>query len=99
MRVKLQRWAVGLLIIVALAAQACAADWDKIGERRVTDRTDHDSVAVTIARGGFTALKLHVKEHAVRFYKVVVHYRKGGSEELELRDTIPAGGETRVIDL
>lgn len=95
----LRTWAIGLFMIVALVTQASAADWDKIGERRVTDRADYDTIIVTAARGGFDALKLHVKEHAVRFYKVVVHYRNGKSDELELRDVIPAGGESRVIDL
>lgn len=99
MRVNLQRWAFGLFMVLALALQASAADWDKLGEKRVNDRADHDMIVVTAARGMFTGLKLHVKDHAVRFYKVVVHYRRGASDELVLRDTIPAGGESRVLDL
>ena len=98
MRVNFQRWMIGLFMALALTAQACA-DWDKLGERRVSDRADHDTVMVTAARGMFGALKFNVKDHAVRFYKVVVHYRKGGSEEMQLRDVIPAGGESRVLDL
>ena len=31
--------------------------------------------------------------------KVIVHYRNGSSEEIALRANIPAGGETRAIDL
>jgi hypothetical protein len=99
MQSTVNRWALGLLTVAVLAAQACAVDWDKIGERRVSDRVDHDSIAVTAARGTFTAIKLHVKDNAVRFYKVIVHYRRGPSDELDLRDTIPAGGESRAIDL
>ena len=99
MRISFQRWAVGIFLVMALVLQASAVDWDKIGERRVSDRADRDTVIVTAARGMFDALRLHVKDHAVRFYKVVVNYRKGPSEELDLRDVIPAGGESRVIDL
>jgi hypothetical protein len=30
---------------------------------------------------------------------VVVYYSNGTSEEIEVRDRIPAGGQTRAIDL
>ena len=54
---------------------------------------------VTKRFGKFTALKIMVKGHDVHFQKVVVHFHNGSKEELTLRDVIPAGGESRVIDL
>jgi hypothetical protein len=33
------------------------------------------------------------------FERVVVHYGNGQNEELVIRDRIPAGGQTRAIDL
>ena len=91
-----------LLLVVSLlffAAPAWAQRWEPLGTRNVTDRVDHDSIGVTAARGDFTAVKLTVQRSAVRFYRVVVHYASGAQEELEMRDVIPAGGETRMIDL
>ncbi|HJQ66253.1 MAG TPA: hypothetical protein VJ816_07750 [Gemmatimonadales bacterium] len=81
----------------ALGAQA--RDWVFLGERAVTDRLDHDLIPVTIARGDFTAIKITVRRAAVDFHRVVVHFANGGDQEVELRATIPAGGESRAIDL
>ena len=33
------------------------------------------------------------------FERVVVHFANGDDQKIELRATIPAGGESRVIDL
>ena len=90
-----------------VAAFACAPrgyagqgpDWVLLGERTVTDRLDHDVIPVTIARGDFTAIKITVARRGVDFHRVVVHFANGGDQEVEMRNTIPAGGETRAIDL
>jgi hypothetical protein len=73
--------------------------WVLLGERTVSDRMDHDTVVVTGARGDFSAVKIAVKRHAVQFHRVVVHFANGTSQELELREVIPARGESRVLDL
>jgi len=95
----------GLLVIVfcgfaaALAAGAAASQtWALLGERTVTDRQDHDTIAVTGARGEFVAIKLAVRKRAVDFHRVVVHFANGEDQEIELRNTIPAGGESRTVD-
>jgi hypothetical protein len=85
--------------VVLGAAVAFAAQWVGLGQKQVSDRTDHDVIKVTAERGTFSAVKFAVRGHAVHFKKVVVNYKNGGKEVLELRDVIPAGGETRVIDL
>jgi hypothetical protein len=90
-------WLVIALVLVAVPASA--QRWEPLGTRIVSDRADHDTIVVTGARGDFTGVKLTVQRSAVRFYRVVVHFASGGREELELRDVIPAGGETRTIDL
>lgn len=74
-------------------------DWVMLGERTVTDRADHDTITVTAARGSFTALRFSVHERAVDFQKVVVSFANGGDQNIELRNSIPAGGTTRVIDI
>src|SRR5262249_6719269 len=35
----------------------------------------------------------------VEFYRVVVRFGNGTNEEVEVRERIPAGGQTRAIDL
>lgn len=88
-----------LITLLVAAVPAAAASWVLLGQRTVTDRLDHDSIAVTRARGEFSAIKLTVHRRAVDFHRVVVRYASGGDQEVELRSTIPAGGESRVIDL
>ena len=51
------------------------------------------------SEGSFESLQLRVQNAPVEFEKVVVHYRNGTKQELEMRDEIPAGGTTRTIDL
>lgn len=92
--------------IVLLAALGCAGgaraqgpNWVLLGQRTVTDRVDHDQIVVTAARGDFRAIKITVHRAAVDFHRVVVHFANGGDQEVEMRHTIPAGGETRAIDL
>ena len=73
--------------------------WDFLGQRKVNFGIDKDEIAVTLREGTFKSIKLKVKKAPVQFRKVIVHYRNGGQESIELRDHIPAGGETRAIDL
>jgi len=100
----LRHAAVMAFLILAMSTAAsqeiAAQGWTLLGSRTVNDRLDHDSIPVTAARGDFTGVKLAVgKASAIQFYRVVVHFANGGSQELEMRDLIPAGGETRVIDI
>lgn len=92
-----------LAVPLALAACASAArangQWTFLGQQAVSDRLDHDVILVTATEGRFDAIQLRVLRAAVDFHKVVVHFRNGGRQELELRQTIPAGGATRRIDL
>lgn len=92
-----------LFVLVALLGLSTAAAarlaWKFLGERAVSDRVDHDSIAVTAAEGDLVALQLRVKGHAVQFHEVKVHFANGDVQRVELREVIPAGGSSRVIDL
>ena len=91
------------LLLAALLPAAASADrrggWVLLGERSVTDARDHDTIAVTAARGDFRRLQLRVLDRAVQFHAVKVHFASGETQELELREVIRAGGRSRVIDL
>lgn len=91
------------LLLAALLPGAASADrrggWVLLGERSVTDARDHDTIAVTAARGDFRRLQLRVLDRAVQFHAVKVHFASGETQELELRDVIRAGGRSRAIDL
>ena len=102
----LHRYAPSAAFLVAVALLAggapplaAASRWELLGTRTVTDRLDHDSIAVTASEGRFNALELRVLRIAVQFHRVVVRFANGEIQEVVLRDVIPAGGRSRVIDI
>ena len=95
-------WAgVALMIVlgVVVSAPHADSDWVKLGERTVNHSVDHDQIVVTKSEGDFHRIALRVEGAPVQFYKVEVHYANGQVQNVELKDEIPAGGESRAIDL
>ena len=72
--------------------------WEMLGTRTVTDRVDHDTIAAG-RQGTFRALKIRVEGRAVQFRDVKIHFANGDKQDVALRNVIPAGGESRVIDI
>ena len=72
--------------------------WEMLGQRTVTDRVDHDTIAAG-RQGTFRALKIRVEGRAVQFRDVKIHFANGDTQDVALRNVIPAGGESRVIDI
>lgn len=76
-----------------------AQSWTLLGSAKVHGRIDHDEIVVTSLQGDFSAIKLFVENEGIHFERIVVHFGNGGQEQMIIRDFIPAGGETRVLDL
>jgi hypothetical protein len=97
--------ALAALAFVPLTADAWrhphhgAHHWEALGTLTVADHTDHDVLPVTGAQGTFRKLKLEVFDRAVQFRDMKVHFANGQVQDVALRELIPAGGESRVIDV
>lgn len=91
--------AIAVTIACAPARVAAGADWDLLGSRQVNDRADHDVIQVSASRGDFKRVKFTVRGASVDFHRVVIHFGNGDDQKVEMRNTIPAGGESRAIDL
>ena len=76
-----------------------AQSWTELGSAKVNGHTDHDEIWVTNSRGDFKAIKLFVHNEGIDFDRVVVHFGNGGQDVMQIKNFIPAGGETRVMDL
>lgn len=87
-------------LVMAVCGVAFAEErWQRLGSAAVNDRLDHDAIVVSGARGDFSAIKLRVERAAVHFVSVKVHFANGETQDVELRAVVPAGGESRVIDI
>jgi hypothetical protein len=71
----------------------------RLGDAHVDGSRDHDSIEVGRRDGTFRAIQLRVSGGAVDFDRVVVRYGNGTQEEVAVRNRIPDGGHTRIIDL
>jgi hypothetical protein len=73
--------------------------WVYLGQANLNGRVDRDRIYVGRGRGRFQNIQIRVDRAPIEFYRVVVHYANGRSEEVDVRHRIPAGGQTRAIDL
>jgi hypothetical protein len=90
---------LALVLSISVNAQSHTKKPVFLGERLVNDRLDRDVVAVTAGRGEFRAIQIRVKGASVDFHTVIVVYGNGRTQEVEMRNTIRAGGSSRIIDL
>jgi hypothetical protein len=78
---------------------AQAPKWKLLGTKLVTFRTEKDIIPVGADEGVYKKIKLTVKRSGVNFKDMKVHFANGDIIDVQIRRVIPAGGETRVIDL
>ncbi|HKX26279.1 MAG TPA: hypothetical protein VJ302_01175 [Blastocatellia bacterium] len=94
---------VGALLLLMGIGQASFAQgvnrWVFLGQTQVNGQRDHDRINIGRAEGRFNSIQIRVQGAPVEFQRVVVNYANGTNEEIELRDRIPAGSQTRAIDL
>jgi len=88
-----------MLVFAAGASATMAQKWVDLGSREVKDRSEQDTWHVGKDKGEFHRIKITVADKPVRFYRLRVTFENGTTQEIELRNQIGAGGETRAIDL
>jgi hypothetical protein len=90
---------VTLALGTACATAVAAEGWELLGTRNAGHGADRDEIVVTAAEGRFRQVKLTVSRSALELRDLDVHYADGTVQEVAVRRLIPAGGETRAIDL
>lgn len=90
---------VALALLLVAGTVGAGGPWVELGERTVDDRVERDVIEVTASRGQFTAVRLEVRKHGVRFLDMKVVFGDGTVQDVPLQTVIMAGGESRIIDL
>ncbi|MBV6654561.1 MAG: DUF2541 family protein [Mameliella sp.] len=75
------------------------ARWEKLGTRNVSYKVDRDQIVVTARDGRFSAIKLRVAKAPIDMMRCTIYFRNGQKQEVQLRQTFPAGSESRVVDI
>jgi len=101
-----------MLAAVVLAALACAPalakddkdkdkdkDWKVLGQAKVEQRAEGDEIEVGADEGVFKRIKIEAKGADIEIKKITVVYSNDEKEDLEVRDKIKRGEQTRPIDL
>ena len=73
--------------------------WHLIGTTHAGHSADHDSIIVNGPGDAFRRIKFRVRDATLNLRRLVVSYDNGASQNVETRNDIPKGGESRVIDL
>ena len=73
--------------------------WRLIGTTHVDQKADHDTITVKGPSDDFRKIKFKVTNAPLELNRMVVTYDNGEPDKIEVREKIPKGGESRVIDL
>lgn len=72
--------------------------WEKIGTQTVQKTGEKDDFRPS-NRKSYSALKVMVRKNTVNFNKMTIFFENGQKQDVELRNIIKDGGESRVINL
>jgi len=95
------RYAIVGLLSLAFATSVFPRGqfWDFLGNAQVDGGQDHGRIQITRRGIHFRTIQLRVSGEAIFFYRLVVHFEDGTSQELIVSDRISPRGKTYVIDL
>lgn len=75
-------------------------EWRYLGTVNARFTADHDAIVVQGPYDFFRRIKFKVTNAPINLIRLIVTYNDGGlPENIDTRFSIPAGGESRVIDL
>jgi phosphoribosyl 1,2-cyclic phosphodiesterase len=76
-----------------------AAEWRLIGQTQADHAADHDSIIVKGPFDNFRKIKFKVTNAPLNMQRMVITYDNGQPDNIDIRQNIPQGGESRAIDL
>jgi hypothetical protein len=85
--------------VVSKPRKGDAGSWRLLGTVHADHQADHDVIIVQGPYDNFRKIKFKVTDAPLNLYHMVVTYDNGAPDKIEVKENIPQGGESRVIDL
>jgi len=103
---KIILFAVLIVFVATVSAQQVthskpgpAGTWRLLGTTHANHSADHDVIIVQGPYDNFRKIKFKVTDAPLNLMHLVVTYDNGVPDKIDIRQNIPKGGESRVIDL
>jgi len=81
------------------SAYSGSDNWEKIGETKVNQSVENDEFNFPPKGPVLSALKIRSKKGGINLQRCIIYFSNGDKKSIELRNDIPPGGESRVINL
>lgn len=89
-----------ILVAACMAGAAQSPDrWERLGQREVNFRNDHDQIDVGRSEGRFRQIEVRVKDAPIEVFDMVVTFGNNETFKPKLRHTFTEGSGSRIIDL
>ena len=86
--------------VVSAPRPGTPGEWRYLGTVNARFTVDHDAIVVQGPYDFFRRIKFKVTNAPINLIRLIVTYDDGGlPENIDTRFSIPAGGESRIIDL
>jgi hypothetical protein len=91
---------VSFILIAASMTGAAQSDrWERLGQREVDFRNDHDQIDVGRSEGRFRQIEIRVKNAPIELSDMVVTFGNDETFKPNLRHRFAEGSDSRIIDL
>jgi hypothetical protein len=84
---------------VKKSAYSGSDNWEKLGETKVNQSVESDEIIFPAKGPVLSAIKIRSKKGGINLQRCIIHFANGDKKSIELRNDIPPGGESRVINL
>jgi len=72
--------------------------WQELGTVTVSDTVNHDDIVLT-GSAEFKSIKFKAFDVPINIVNVNIIYQNGKVDKLDIKYEVPAGGDSRIIDL
>ncbi len=74
-------------------------EWEKLAQAKVNQGLNHDEMNLSEENKPFSAVKIRSVSGGVNLHRCTFHYKNGEKLNVEMRNDIPAGTDSRTIQL